>query len=734
MWRRGWDLNPRRACTLAGFQDRCIQPLCHLSVGAEYKPNAAPVSRLQVASIIDHDANWRFAHGGQTLVQPATTAVRGEAVAVILLADHSQAQPLARRGTERCGAKFGLQHQPTAVNAHAIDQVVTIGYGARRAPAKHGAQGRRSPAHHGRGKLAVDPHVTGIIAPHPRLEAAVPEVSDDLYREGNPTFTDPQMQRLRVYADELEMATGDVLFCENTKPDLFIMLAGEAVLVERMEGFDEILARFDTPHRAIGELSLLTGQTVGFQLIASKPGRVLRIRRARLRELLAAETDVSDVIIRMLAARRSIVIELGAKRWRVLRLVGSKYSGRTLKLRDFLVRNRVPHRYLELEDEADACQAVLSRYGLKAEDGPFVIWRGEQVLQRPSTGELAELIGLTVDFDNENDFDLAVVGAGPAGLAAAVYGESEGLNTVLIESTALGGQAGMSSRIENFLGFPAGLSGQELATRAMVQALKFGATLALPCEVTRFERGDTGCFALGLSSGATIRARSVVIATGAAYRKLPLDRLEQYEGAGVYYAATETEARLCEQAEVVVVGGGNSAGQAALFLATRTAHVHLLIRGDDLRAKMSTYLVDRILASPAITLHANTEVAALAGEPRLQQVTLHNNHSGTSRTHAIGGVFVFIGAAPHSEWLAGVVATDEHGFIPAGQSVLDGGHAWPHPDRPPLYLETSCPGVFAVGDIRSRSIKRVASAVGEGSMAVKLVHEFLAEQGAESVG
>ena len=559
----------------------------------------------------------------------------------------------------------------------------------------------------------------------------MPEVSEGLYREGNPTFTDAQVERLRAYADELEIAVGDVLFCENTKPDLYIMLAGETVLVERMEGFDEILARFDTPHRAIGELSLLTGQTVGFQLIASKAGRVLRIRRARLRELLAAETDVSDVIIRMLAARRSIVIELGAKRWRVLRLVGSKYSGRTLKLREFLVRNRVPHRYLELEDEPDDCQAVLERYGLNADDGPFVIWRGEHVLQRPTTGELAELIGLTVDFDNENDFDLAVVGAGPAGLAAAVYGESEGLNTVLIEATALGGQAGMSSRIENFLGFPAGLSGQELATRAMVQALKFGATLALPCEVTSFEHSNSGCFALGLSSGATVRARSVVIATGAAYRKLSLDNVEAFEGAGVYYAATETEARLCEQSEVLVVGGGNSAGQAALFLATRTAHVHLLIRGDDLRVKMSSYLVERILASPAITLHTQTEITELAGQKRLQRASLRNNQSGKSQTLPIGGVFVFIGAAPHSQWLSGVVATDDHGFIPAGQSVLDGNHPWPHPDRPPLYLESNCPGVFAVGDIRSQSIKRVASAVGEGSMAVKLVHQYLAERSAQ---
>lgn len=559
----------------------------------------------------------------------------------------------------------------------------------------------------------------------------MPQVSDALYREGNPTFTDAQVERLRAYGDEVEMALGDVLFCENTKPDLFIMLAGETVLVERMEGFDEILARFDTPHRAIGELSLLTGQTVGFQLIASQPGRVLRIRRDRLRELLAAETEVSDVMIRMLAARRSIVIELGAKRWRVLRLIGSKYSGRTLKLREFLVRNRVPHRYLELEDEPDDCQAVLERYGLQADDGPFVIWRGEQVLQRPSTGELAELIGLTTDFDTDNDFDLAVVGAGPAGLAAAVYGESEGLNTVLIEATALGGQAGMSSRIENFLGFPAGLSGQELATRAMVQALKFGATLALPCEVTSFARNGHGCFALGLSSGATVRARSVVIATGAAYRKLALDNIEAFEGAGVYYAATETEARLCEQTEVVVVGGGNSAGQAALFLATRAAHVHLLIRGGDLRAKMSSYLVERILASPAITLHTHTEVAAVSGAQRLQQVTLRNKTDDADTVLAVGGLFVFIGAAPHSAWLSDVVATDDHGFVPAGQAVLDGGFPWPHAQRPPLYLESNCPGVFAVGDIRAQSIKRVASAVGEGSMAVKLVHQYLAEQAHE---
>ena len=364
----------------------------------------------------------------------------------------------------------------------------------------------------------------------------------------------------------------------------------------------------------------------------------------------------------------------------------------------------------------------------------MTIWQGEDVLKNPTNSEFARTIGLKVDAPRERTYDLVVVGAGPAGLGASVYGASEGLSTLALESVALGGQAGTSSRIENYPGFPAGLSGFELASRVLVQADKFGARTAVPQEAIGLRRED-GHYRIELSEGGEVAARSVIAASGARYRRLDVPRLERFEGVSVHYAATEAEAQRCEGEEVAVVGGGNSAGQAALFLAGRTRRVYLLIRGDDLGKSMSRYLVDRITDTENVELLASTEVRELLGEDRLDGVVVQDNRSGAHRTLGARALFVFIGAEANTGWLEGSVELDERGFVLTGgaldRSVLD-GDLWQERSREPFLLETSMPGVFAAGDARAGSIKRVASAVGEGAMAVRLVHQYLAEAGVQN--
>ena len=546
---------------------------------------------------------------------------------------------------------------------------------------------------------------------------------------------DAVIDRVRKHGEIRRCEPGALLFeAGQCDYDFLIVLDGEAAIVEHVDDCEKEIVRHGCGG-FLGELNMFTGQAVYLRATMPDGGEVLAIAPDAFRTLIASDPEFSDIVIREFANRRQQLIE---RESRGLRLVGSRYSSDTLRLHDFMVRNRLPHSYLEYESQPDECRSVLERYGLDAPTAEstrehpgcstVVIWQGESVLRNPSNGELADLIGLTVDFDSHNDFDLAVVGGGPGGLAAAVYGASEGLNTVVIESVALGGQAGTSSRIENFLGFPAGLSGLELASRAMVQAVKFGATLAVPCQAE-----SLGCngesFDVGLTGGATVRAKSIIIASGARYRRLELDDLQRYEGAGVFYAATETEARLCAEQDVVVVGGGNSAGQAAIFLSRHARRVKLLIRGDDLGKSMSSYLTERILASPDIDLCKHTEVAALHSADdnagHLGAVTLTHNDSGQREQVGCQGLFVFIGATPHTEWLSGNVQLSDKGFVCTGQSVSD-GDAWPLSSRPPYLFETSRPGIFACGDVRDGSVKRVASAVGEGSITVKFVHQWLA--------
>jgi thioredoxin reductase (NADPH) len=402
-------------------------------------------------------------------------------------------------------------------------------------------------------------------------------------------------------------------------------------------------------------------------------------------------------------------------------LIGSNHSGDTLRLREFLSRNGHPHTYVDVERDQDV-QAILDQFEVKVTDIPVLICRGTLVLRNPSNADAAECFGLNAGIDEGEVYDLIVVGAGPSGLAAAVYGASEGLNVLVIESNAPGGQAGSSSRIENYLGFPTGISGQDLAGRAFVQAEKFGAHIAI-ARSARALKCARSPYSLQLDDGKTVQARSIIVAAGAQYRKLDLPNVAQFEGVGIYYGATQVEAQLCANDEVAVVGGGNSAGQAAMFLSAHAKHVHLLVRGPGLSETMSRYLISRIEACSSITLRAHTEIEALEGDAQLERVRWRQTQTGATDTREIQHLFLMTGACPNTAWLQGCLALDGKQFIKTG---VDLGPDWTF-QRAPHLLETSRPGVFAVGDIRAGSVKRVASAVGEGSMAVQFVHQVLAE-------
>jgi thioredoxin reductase (NADPH) len=456
--------------------------------------------------------------------------------------------------------------------------------------------------------------------------------------------------------------------------------------------------------------------------VVRDPGEVLAVPVESLRAIVAEDAALGDLILRAYLMRRAYLLEVGAG----LRIAGSRFSPDTRRLRDFLARNRVPHRWIDLERDREA-ESLLRDLGVPAEETPVVVW-GAAVLRNPDNAELARAIGLQVPASTEATRDLIVVGAGPAGLAACVYGASEGLSTVSLESVAAGGQAGTSSRIENYLGFPAGVSGGELAERAVIQAEKFGGGISVPAEATSIERQD-GTYRIRLRDGIEVAGRTVVVATGMRYRKLPLARLEEFEAASVHYAATPVEARLCRGDPVVVVGGGNSAGQATLFLTRHAGEISLVVRETELDENMSRYLVDRIERTPSVRVMLHTEVRALSGSGgNLESVEVEDNLTGERRTIPARALFVFIGGVPHAGWLDGQLQLDEGGYILTGDEVLcdeDGDAA----GRPrPLPLETSWPGVFAAGDVRSGSIKRVASAVGEGAMAVRLVHQHLARR------
>jgi thioredoxin reductase (NADPH) len=517
-----------------------------------------------------------------------------------------------------------------------------------------------------------------------------------------------------------QVVPGEYLYREGDLTyDFYVVVTAEVEIVVAVDGGEREVARHG-PGRFLGELNMLSGLRVFVSARVTRPGEVIAVPRDRLRQLMATNAGLGDTILAAFIARRSILMEGAAPTFRV---IGSRYSPESLRVREFLARTRIPHEWLD-SDRDPQVDTLLRQFSIAPSDLPVVIATGT-VLRRSTPGELASFLGLTLENLPERCFDLVVVGGGPAGLAAAVYGASEGLRTLGVEMTAPGGQAGTSSRIENYLGFPMGISGTDLTQRAVIQAQKFGARLTVPCAAVSL-RNRGGYLVVTLSDGSEVAGRAVVAATGAAYRRLDADRLGDFEGKGVFYAATDMEARQCRGAPVLVAGGGNSAGQAAIFLAQNDCPVAIVIRGDDLSKSMSRYLVDRIEADLAITVRTETRISALEGDETLEVVQLKS--PAGDQLVPCSGLFSFIGADPASEWLSECAAVDDRQFVLTDASLTTEqlGSTWDVLARRPLPFETSHPGLFAVGDLRSGSMKRVASAVGEGSAAVRAVHQYLA--------
>jgi thioredoxin reductase (NADPH) len=506
-----------------------------------------------------------------------------------------------------------------------------------------------------------------------------------------PRLSDAQIAALDAQGQRRPIQPGDVLFAEGDRDcGFFVVLAGRVASVEGHGTPEERVIAVHGTGRFLGELSLLTGEGAWYSAVALDAGEVLEVPVARIRELVARDPALGDLVLRAYLLRRSILIGLGAG----LRIVGSKYSPDTRRVRDFAARNRLPYRWLDLEADPSA-EAVAAQ------------------LRNPSNAELAAAIGLPAPSEPQASCDLLVVGSGPAGLSAAVYGASEGMRVIVLDATAAGGQAATSSRIENYLGFPSGISGAELAERALLQAQKFGARFAVPAEATSIERDD-GRYRVRLSDGTSLTSALVVLSTGVRYRRLDVPRADYFEKMSIYYAASQAEALVCAGDPVAIVGGGNSAGQAAVFLSAHATEVTLIVREGDLGEHMSRYLVDRIARIPNVHVMTSTEVRELHGEAALEALTVTDNRTGTRRTIDARALFVFIGMTPCTGWLGGLVDLDDHGFVRTGPGS-DGA------DR--SLLESSQPGVFAVGDVRGGSAKRVATAVGEGAMAIRLAFE-----------
>ena len=517
--------------------------------------------------------------------------------------------------------------------------------------------------------------------------------------------------------------SGEVLVEQgDTAVAFFVVVSGELEVL-RPSGAAETLVTVHAPGQFTGEVSTLSGRRALFRLRASKTGEVIELDRQRMLALVQTDAELGEILMRAFILRR---VELVAAGVGDVVLVSSTHSASTLRIKEFLMRNGHPYSYIDLERDPEV-QNLMDDFHIAASDIPVVICRGELVLRNPTNQQVADCLGFNESIDQTQMRDVVIIGAGPAGLAAAVYGASEGLDVLVLETSSPGGQAGSSSRIENYLGFPTGISGWELAGRAYTQAEKFGAQMLI-VRGTRLSC-ERKPYIVEVESGARIPARTIVIATGAEYRKPPLENLSRFEGAGIYYGATFLEAQLCRGEEVIVVGGRNSAGQAVVFLAATTKRVHLLVRSAGLADTMSRYLIRRIEETPTITLWARTEIAALEGGDHLESIRWRNSDMGQTEEQRIRHVFVMTGAAPNTGWLDGCVLLDAKGFIKTGPVLspedLSAAH-WPLARRPYL-LETSLPGVFAVGDARGGSIKRVASAVGEGSIAISFVHQVIQE-------
>ncbi|MCW3028285.1 MAG: Thioredoxin-disulfide reductase [Solirubrobacterales bacterium] len=532
-----------------------------------------------------------------------------------------------------------------------------------------------------------------------------------------PVLSPAQLAEVASFGTEQPVAAGQSLFeAGEASYQLFVVLEGEVEIVPP-EGAEAAPIAVYGPGGFVGELNLLTGQRRFLTARVTRAGRVLVVEQEEFRRLMSLRPELAETIFAALVARREIL--RSGEGAQAIRIIGSRYSPEATALRGFAEHSRLVHAWVDVEDAEDA-DALLASMGLTRRDIPAVITATE-TMRRPSPATFAEHLGLTFQPTPGYIFDLVVVGSGPAGLAAAVYGASEGLRTVSLDAVAIGGQAGASSRIENYAGFPNGISGGDLAARAAVQAMRLGARLNAPCDVVGL-RAETGFHAVVLGDGSEIPTRSVIVASGARYRRLDVDDLERFEGAGVYYAATDLEARACDGTSVLVIGGGNSAGQAAIYLAQHSCRVTLAIRRDDLTQTMSQYLIERIEADPRIDLLTGVEVERLAGGGHLEQVTLRHTATGQQQTIPSSGLFCFIGATPATGWLGPDVLLDRRGFVLTDRQLpesLTGA-------SDPLPFETSAPGVFAAGDVRHGSLKRVAAAVGEGSSAVRSVHERLA--------
>jgi thioredoxin reductase (NADPH) len=539
-----------------------------------------------------------------------------------------------------------------------------------------------------------------------------------------PTLKPQQIERVAAHGHLRQVEAGEMLVEAGAHNTLFFLVRTGQLEILRPPRTDELIVAGLGPGQFTGETSMLAGRRAMVQIRVREAGELIQLEREQLLSLVQTDSELSEIIMRAFILRR---VELIARGFGDVVLLGSTHSPGTLRIKEFLTRNNHPYSYIDL-DKDSGVETLLDHFHVSVKDVPVVICRGELVLRNPSNEQLAECLGFNDAINQTQLRDVVIIGAGPAGLAAAVYGASEGLDVLVVESNAPGGQAGSSSKIENYLGFPTGISGQDLAGRAYSQVHKFGAQVMIAKSAMRLAC-DRKPYAIGISDGSPVPARSVIIASGAQYRRLAIDNLAQFEGNGVYYGATFVESQLCVGEEVVVIGGGNSAGQAAVFLGQSTQRVYLLVRSGGLAASMSRYLIRRIEETPSIVLLPYTEITALEGDDHLERVRWRNSRTENVETHPVRHVFVMTGALPNTGWLAGCVALDAQGFIKTGsdlsQEDLAAAH-WPL-TRPPHLLETSLPGVFAVGDVRSGNIKRVASAVGEGSIAISFVHQVLQE-------
>ena len=538
-----------------------------------------------------------------------------------------------------------------------------------------------------------------------------------------PALNAAQINRVRAGGKLRQVKEGEILFdVGDMNVPFFVLLTGRMEIVQPdMNG--EVLVAKHGPGEFTGEMTMMSGRRSLVRGRVTESGEFLELTADGLRALVARDAELSEVFMRAFILRRLELVSQGQGN---LILLGSRHSANTLRLREFLTRNEHPYAYVDLDTDKTS-QELLDRFEVKLDEIPVIVCRARSVLRNPTIQQLADCLGLNVAIDESEVRDLIIVGAGPAGLAAAVYGASEGLNVLVVEAVSPGGQAGSSSKIENYLGFPTGLSGQELAARALAQTEKFGAQLMVAHSVSRLDC-EKRPYKIFLDNGNKLAARSVVIATGAQYNKPQISNLDHFEGQGIYYGATYMESQLCEQEEIIVVGGGNSAGQAAVFLAQTARKVHMLVRSNQLADTMSRYLIQRIEENPGIEMHFKTEVVGLDGDGHLERVTWQDKVSGETSVHPIRHVFIMAGASPRTEWLRGCVTMDGKGFILTGRDLdtAAGSSAW-RLARSPQMLETSLPGVFAVGDVRSGNVKRVASAVGEGAIAVHMVHTSLAE-------